>query len=373
MMENVTFIYCFKDRDLERVKLSLDSLAAQRDQSFKVIFVDYGNDEIVSGKVRKLTGHYSFIRYIYNDTRCMMWNKSHALNTGIHCVDTDYIYTSDIDMIYDPGFTEVLNRLAEPDKAVFFAVKYLPQGKLPGSQEEEKNYQRSKDDALGLGLIPVKALRAINGYDEFYHIWGKEDNDIGLRLRVAGLKFVFIQEIWVRHYYHDPIPHQRKFFPDGWFFFVSNYYDHHSTEAIRNNNYEWGKILTPENRKSIEVLEKFPTGFLELRGRSHYFRYQLETRLDTANPGSILALTITDCISEEFQNARLQKVGSWLNNILQKVRAPFVLSTKYQHQYEDIYSYRDELFYFLVTNRNQISDYAFEISDKILKVVIVKK
>lgn len=371
-MEKVTLIYCFRDRDLARVKLSLDSLTTQRDKSFKVIFVDYGSEKNLSSQVKELTAGYPFVRYVYNDTRGMFWNRSHALNSGIRIADTEYVFTADIDLIFHPGFTEKLNELADRDKAVFFSVTYLPKGKLPGNPKQETNYQRSKDDALGLGLIPTKALDDINGYDEFYQVWGKEDNDIGHRLKATGLKLVFIPEIWIWHYYHEPIPLQREFFPKGLFFFVTNYCDHHSLEVKRNPE-GWGKILRLEDRMSLNPMHKFPSGFIELKGRSHYFRYRLETGLESADSGSTLAFSITDIISEEYQNARLQKVTGYFNHILQKLRIPFVFSTKYQHQYEDIYTYRDELFYFLVTNKKHIRDYAFEVKGKTLKVVIFKK
>lgn len=373
MMEKVTFIYCFKDRDLERVKLSLDSLAAQKDQYFKVIFVDYGSEEHLASQVRQLTGNYPFVRHIYNDTRGMLWNRSHALNTGIRLSETEYVFTSDIDMIYDPGFTEMLNTTVEPDKALFFSAIYLPPGKLPGSAAQEKNYQRSKDDALGWGLIPLKPLMEIGGYDEVYCVWGKEDNDIGHRLRMAGVRFHYVEQIWMRHYYHEPVPRQRDILPFNWFLFLCNYYDHVAQQLKRNSDNEWGKIFSVEERRCINLVTQPNTAFIELKCRSRYFRFSLETMFHSAPSGTALTFSVTDTISDQYLHARLFKIGQKLTHLLQKLKIPLVLSTPYQYLFEDIYSFRDELFYFLVTNRKQIADYAFMITGKTLKVVLIKK
>ncbi len=199
-MEKITFIYCFRDRDLIRVKLSLDSLSNQNEKSFKVIFVDYGSKTEIADAVKKLVSEYSFAQYVYADTRGMLWNRSHALNIAIRLCKTQYVFTSDIDMIYKPGFVGLLNSLSEPGKAIFFSAAFLPEGKLPGDEKQDYSYPASDDKSLGLGMIPVEVLVSMNGYDEMFCIYGKEDNDIGLRLRLAGIEVVFVSQIHLAFY-----------------------------------------------------------------------------------------------------------------------------------------------------------------------------
>ena len=95
--EKITFIYCYRDRDLERVKLSLDSLANQTNKEFRVIFVDYGSDLKRAAEVEEIVDSYDFAEYCYNDTRGKVWNRSHALNTAIRLAETEFVFTSDVE------------------------------------------------------------------------------------------------------------------------------------------------------------------------------------------------------------------------------------------------------------------------------------
>jgi glycosyltransferase involved in cell wall biosynthesis len=49
----VTIVYAFRNRDVLRVKASLDSLQQQTHSDFKVVFVDYGSETIFSNGNRK--------------------------------------------------------------------------------------------------------------------------------------------------------------------------------------------------------------------------------------------------------------------------------------------------------------------------------
>ena len=64
----ITILYPYRNRDIERVKRSLDSLALQTDQRFKVLFVDYGSSSKQASQVEQLIISYSFANYIYSYT-----------------------------------------------------------------------------------------------------------------------------------------------------------------------------------------------------------------------------------------------------------------------------------------------------------------
>jgi len=97
--QNYSFIISFQNRDLIRVKKSLDSLQNQTIQNFEVIFVNYGSYENVTAELETLLLNYSFCKYIYTETRGLLWNKCVALNIGINNSTGENIIISDIDII----------------------------------------------------------------------------------------------------------------------------------------------------------------------------------------------------------------------------------------------------------------------------------
>lgn len=56
----------------------------------------------------------------------------------------------------------------------------------------------------------------VNGYDERFRAWGKEDDDLGLRLRAAGLKVDYIlHRTRTYHLWHPPASSKPKSFKEG--------------------------------------------------------------------------------------------------------------------------------------------------------------
>ena len=56
-MSEIAIIFAFRDRDLHRVKLSMDSLAAQSNKGFRVYFVDYGSKQELTIPLKELLEH----------------------------------------------------------------------------------------------------------------------------------------------------------------------------------------------------------------------------------------------------------------------------------------------------------------------------
>ena len=97
----ISIIYAYRNRDLARVKASLDSLALQTNTNFEVRFVDYGSEQKYVGLIYELLQNYSFVNYSYHPTQLQPWNKSKALNSIIRNLTTDYCFVADIDMLLD--------------------------------------------------------------------------------------------------------------------------------------------------------------------------------------------------------------------------------------------------------------------------------
>ena len=83
MKEFVTIVYANRNRDLKRIKASLDSLKIHTEANFKVVFVDYGSEEPLVNGLKQLCNTYEFITPYFLPVSQLLWNKSKALNYGI--------------------------------------------------------------------------------------------------------------------------------------------------------------------------------------------------------------------------------------------------------------------------------------------------
>jgi len=192
----ITIIYTFRNRGLDRIIRSLESLDSQRNKDFNVIFVDYGSDLEIASKIEEIVKGFSFCKYVYTYSLKQPWCKARAINIALKMVETDFVFTADIDMIFHPKFIDTLNQLKSSEKAIFFKVGFL-------SKEESKIrkefdlYQPefySREGATGLSLFPTKTIKELRGIDEFFHFWGAEDENIHMRFENAGYKSEFYQE-----------------------------------------------------------------------------------------------------------------------------------------------------------------------------------
>ncbi|WP_438968727.1 glycosyltransferase family 2 protein [Nonlabens sp.] len=206
MSNSLTIVYPFKDRDIRRVQISLNSLSVQSNQDFQVLFIDYGSDLQLAAQVEKLVSGYNFASYQYIAAQNTLWNKSRVLNIALKQVETDYFFVADVDGIFAPDFVQSLHDLSEADTITYFKVGYL-------TKEEsatEKAFQDytvkrfSTEEATGLSLFPVSILKIINGFDEYYHLWGSEDTDVHVRAFAAGCNVNFYNaKVKILHQWHE--------------------------------------------------------------------------------------------------------------------------------------------------------------------------
>ena len=200
----LSIIYPYRDRNIENLKRSLDSLDNQTNQEFEVFFVDYGSRKEFQETVRKLVSNYDFINYTFYPTQDQPWNKSKALNSVIKKLITDFCFVADADMIFHPMFVERAKYLQKDNKGIYFKVSFLEEkDNENASFAHVKEYRESTYEATGLSMFPVKALKELRGFDEFYHFWGAEDTDMHVRLKNAGYNVEFYdEEILLLHQWH---------------------------------------------------------------------------------------------------------------------------------------------------------------------------
>ena len=109
-------------------------------------------------------------------------------------------------MIFHSNFVDKLHELKSNQKAIYFKVGFL--GKEDSKKQKEfedyKIVYSSAEGAAGLSLFPTKIIKELNGFDEFFHFWGAEDENIHMRFKNAGYTSEFYDaETLMLHQWHE--------------------------------------------------------------------------------------------------------------------------------------------------------------------------
>lgn len=359
----LSVVYPYRNRDAERVERSLNSLCLQENADrIEIILVDFGSDERMQEQIKLLVKKFPLVKYVFNHTHLMPWSRSHALNTGIKLASAEYVFTADVDIIFDKTFGLLYENLMRSFDATFFSVGYLPEKFNYSNSIEKRDYRKSESYALGLALIKKSALEKIGGYDEFYCFWGLEDNDIHLRLQASGCTCSYYESnVLLYHQWHPPA---NSDLPAGWRTCMGEYFEAHQKEIIRNKNLEWGKVLKAQDRTAWQALNKKITEPDILSCRRIFFESQLIKKLDETTSGQTTAAAFIDSFSEKHLHAKPGRLAAMLNKTFKACRLPLHVSTAYSDQFMTTLQARDSFFYFIHFHRLEIADYAFRINEK---------
>ncbi len=201
----LTLIYTYRNRDLQRLVNSIESLKNQTTKKFEVFLVDYGSNPEKSGKVKAVCEQYSFVKYRHYHTQHQPWNKSRALNSVIKNLETSFCFIADVDMIFHPDFVLRTISLQTEEKSIYFQVGFLESVEAIIIKQfgDFKKFRKSNSGATGLSMFPVRVLKELRGFDEFYHFWGAEDTDMHVRIKNAGYEVEFYdEEVLMLHQWH---------------------------------------------------------------------------------------------------------------------------------------------------------------------------
>ncbi|KFC58913.1 hypothetical protein FEM08_23150 [Flavobacterium gilvum] len=248
-------------------------MAAQNNQGFKVIFIDYGSSEKSASEIANLISQYPFVTYHYNYCSLQLWSRAKAINIGLHFVKTDFVFIADIDMIFSSDFVHVLENIKNPKQSVFFKVGFLNEKETQSNKkfEDYKVAYESSPGAQGLSLFPTEALLSIRGFDEFFHLWGGEDEDVHSRLKMSGLEVNFFDEkILMLHQWHPTYRNSlnKKLTTDLQHNTITKINQEHlrMNSILKNsivNKESWGNMI---NKYQFEKLTK-PDVFLKLQNK----------------------------------------------------------------------------------------------------------
>ncbi|UJH92508.1 glycosyltransferase [Antarcticibacterium sp. 1MA-6-2] len=190
-MSNVQFIsiiYANRNRDVKRIKASINSLSSQQAQNFEVIFVDYGSEPTLVSQYQNLFTSYDFAQFFHLEVSHLLWNKSKALNYAIKKATFPNIFIADVDLIFHPNSLSLLNNLSPSEKFFLFRLGYLSaeeSKKLSENHRFEDLKPQRVGSVNGMLLASKEALSKVKGLDEFFHFYGAEDEDLFARLESA--------------------------------------------------------------------------------------------------------------------------------------------------------------------------------------------
>ncbi len=255
-MDKISIIVAFRNRDVTRVSRFLESLSKQTSTNFELIFVDSGSDFTLAEEIKKLVESFSFTKYIYNDSRGRDWNKCIALNIGSKQSTGNFLYFTDIDLIFHEGYIEHLYSLKDAKCQIYTRVfmvneKFVDYESIFNTDVNSFS-EISHTSGKGILLVSKDVFNEIGGYDEYYSDWGVEDNDIYIRLCAYGLieKWADFEKYPVFHQWH--VTNDRfHIYPEKWLDDISFHYITKQKKYKRNVNP--GKWTETISRKVINV------------------------------------------------------------------------------------------------------------------------
>lgn len=356
-MPFVSFIVGFRNRDLERVQVFLESLSRQTDKDFELIFVDYGSDNILSEKLKPLVSIYQFAKYYFFNSRGQNWNRSKCLNFAFSKATGNYIFTADIDFVFINNFISLLKTTSVPTVARYYSFGYLSQKysqNIDLSKNEHPTEAYSNIDTIGALLLSRELFSYLNGYDEFYEIWGVEDNDILKRIQLSNYKIEFCSDknlIW--HIWHLPAK-KADILPDGWLRFLGDYYDEKfSPEKKDILNYFCELDNTRPIISKLENAERFD----DVKYSASYLMIYLKDEIMKLNSNEVICFKFNVDEYLKYSNSNLNKLVVVINKLFDKFSLPVTLSNKNMLIFGTEKKIKDTLQYFIKYNHYLLKDH----------------
>jgi glycosyltransferase involved in cell wall biosynthesis len=357
----VSIIVGFKNRDLLRIKNSLDSIFQQTNLSFEVIFIDYGSDEVISTGAKNLVNSYPFTKYIYAHTNGWFWNRAHALNIGFKHAKNDIILYYDIDLILESTFIEKVLLLDYSTKFYTFSCFYLPVNFEISPHTLKNNAIHLEQNYVGLCAVSKIALNTIQAFDEFYFVWGVEDDDIYRRLVASGISHIQFNanQFNVFHQWHLIQAPQK---PSLWYLTMLTYF--FQKENIHTGQMNMGYCTSVSDRKLLIVdqtsvaINKISFG---VDGSLLYFNSFIQSFYQMKS-GEIAHVEYVE------KDSDVVKLPWYVMCFSKKERAKEIINQTVIKN--DILSFFN---YFVGINRHRIDDYNLKIDNNSISILILAK
>ena len=227
----------------QALQQTLMSVANQTIQPNEVLIADDGSDERTANLIQKFKEAHPTLNIVH------VWHEDNGFrlaairNNSISMAQSAYIIQIDGDIILDQHFIEdhlsirtagsfvtgsrlllgkkITDALLESEKVNFTRLRWKGKNffntlRIPLFTGLLQNSYKTKGEYLyyvkGCNMAFWKSdLYLVNGYDESFIGWGREDSDICIRLIHAGVKKKFIKFCAVQYHLHHPLASRDQF------------------------------------------------------------------------------------------------------------------------------------------------------------------
>lgn len=184
-----------KDR-VRYLERALDSLQRQTGAPpFEVVVVDNGSVDATKDSVGEYARHFPALRYV----AVPQPNRGKARNRGVRAARGRYLLFCDDDVLLPERW--IAAHAAAHGRSAECVVNG-PILNVPSYADRPKpkpaNYSRAFLCTCNASLSKAAFLRA-GGFDETFDLYGWEDTELGVRLRLAGLRWRFAWKAYLWH------------------------------------------------------------------------------------------------------------------------------------------------------------------------------
>jgi len=221
-MKTLTIVASNRDRlDLKEniTKFFLKSLAWQSCQDFEVLIADGGSKNFNELEDFFKSQSATPIKIIQEKIG-EKFERAKLNNVGIRNANTEYIMTTDVDMMFGPDFVkELLSRVGDnifvESRTMYLkglATKKIYKGRIDPLKDIDSckiGRIKKRTTAGGCQCASIDLWNRVNGFDEDFIGWGSEDYDLLTRMVASGAKEVWMGEnnksINLFHQNHDKV------------------------------------------------------------------------------------------------------------------------------------------------------------------------
>jgi GT2 family glycosyltransferase len=190
-----SIVIATKDRR-RYVARTLESLQLQRDAPpFEVIVVDNGSTDDTKGMVERSAQSFPAVRYLAEPEP----NRGKARNRGVEASTGRYVLFCDDDVQLPAGWLAAHGAAhrAEGERVVNGPILNVPSYDAR-PKPRPSNYSRAFLCTCNASLSKAAFLSA-GGFDEQFNLYGWEDTELGIRLRLAGARWIFAWDAYLWH------------------------------------------------------------------------------------------------------------------------------------------------------------------------------
>jgi len=253
--DDVTVVIAVRNRCDYRLVNALHSLRAQTHPAelVQIFVVDYGSEPASMRETAALCQTHD-ARHIWVDV-AGVWSRARSMNIGVRLANTKYLLASDADTVFSPRYISdcIAAQKSSPLTVVCSPMLDLPQESAetfknaanPGEDVDLVHWKKSCSPRFGwewhsaITFTLTAFYQCIRGYDEFYTVWGLDDDDLMQRFTQLGLQVkVLDSESFYLHQWHPKF----EGVPGGEnnMFVGRNRAYQRRKHSIVRNDHEWG-------------------------------------------------------------------------------------------------------------------------------------